>query len=73
MLVFICSPPRASKFGLSVNDCVLVLVDLRRKSLLASLAGVGCAAVTLSIVAVKDNILILFLLVDQIWLPVQTP
>ena len=56
-----------------MNDCVLVLVDLRRKSLLASLAGVGRAAVTLSIVAVKDNILILYLLVDQIWLPVQTP
>ena len=73
MLIVICSPPRASKFGLSVNDCVLVFVDLRRKSLLASLAGVGCAAVTLSIVAVKDNILILYLLVDQIWLPVQTP
>ena len=73
MLIVICSPPRASKLGLSVNDCVLVLVDLRRKSLLASLAGVGRAAVTLSIVAVKDKILILFLLVDQIWSPVQTP
>ena len=38
-----------------MDDGVLVFVDLRRKSFLASLAGVSRATVPFPIVAVQDN------------------
>ena len=51
-----CSPPGSGEFCLSVNDGVLVFVDLRRESFLASLAGVSCATVPFPVVAVQDNV-----------------
>ena len=52
------SPPRPSELCLSVNDGVLVLVDLGGKRLLASLACVSRATVPLTVVAVWKKILL---------------
>ena len=53
--MFFCSPPGSGEFCLSVDDCVLVFVDLGGKSLLASFASVRRATVPLPIVAVQDS------------------
>jgi len=47
------SAPGPCQFCLSVDDCVLIFVNLGGKSLLARLAGMGSAAVPLSVVAVQ--------------------
>ena len=59
--ILYCSPSRSSKFCLSVNDGVLVLVDLGGERLLASLARVSRAAVPLPVVAVWKKILLAFI------------
>ena len=59
--ILYCSPPRPSELCLSVNDGVLVLVDLGGERLLASLACVSCATVPLPVVAVWKKILLAFI------------